>query len=233
MAPFENCEAAALSRPLSPHLDDATSDGTEVSHESRNRQSQNNGCVWALVRLICRPCACVCSVVGRWAAPASYWRSNDMDDPLLETRSLPQEQSSVERPSHKLRPERLPTMPQPRAPKAREFPPLAPATADELEMLPGSDLQAAIAMSLQAAGLGAPPEAPECVICLEEFDGLHPRLPTLCQCGLSRAAFHAGCLRAWVAKQGVSECPTCNTELFWEEPSPVPAEPTMPLAELV
>ena len=114
-----------------------------------------------------------------------------------------------------------------------EAPPLAPATADELEMLPGSDLQAAIALSLQVAGLGAAPEEPECVICLEEFSGRAPRLPTLCQCGESRAAFHAHCLRAWVATQGGSACPTCNTELFWEEPEPVAAAPTMPLAELV
>jgi len=84
--------------------------------------------------------------------------------------------------------------------------------------LPGSNFQKAIAMSLQAQGLGATPTEPECVICLDLFDRTNPRIPTLCQCGIWRVNFHHSCLLEWIAQRGEATCPSCDTTLFYEEP---------------
>jgi hypothetical protein len=111
------------------------------------------------------------------------------------------------------------------------------------EILPGSELQKAIALSLQvlnfhnqlvrslslsvsrhlcfhstqAQGLGITPVEPECVICLETFSRSNPRLPTLCNCGVGRVNFHHSCLLEWIVQHGESTCPSCDTTLYYEE----------------
>lgn len=97
---------------------------------------------------------------------------------------------------------------------------------EEDENYPGSDLQNAIALSLQASGLGITPDEPECVICLDVFDATNPQLPTLCQCGVGKVNFHHACLKKWIGQNGGSTCPSCSTTLFYEELEPVVATPS-------
>mmetsp|Transcript_29696 Transcript_29696/g.34962 ORF Transcript_29696/g.34962 Transcript_29696/m.34962 type:complete len:240 (-) Transcript_29696:198-917(-) len=91
---------------------------------------------------------------------------------------------------------------------------------------PGSDLQNAIALSLQVQGLGGEPLEPECVICLDGFDPTNPRLPTLCECGIGKVNFHHNCLKKWISQNGACTCPSCYTTLYYEELDPVIASPS-------
>ena len=106
-------------------------------------------------------------------------------------------------------------------------------------VVPGSELQRAIAMSLGApahaaevrdagaeAGESDPrctqsrspsssPSPRECVICMEEFDSSNPEINTLCKCGVNRAHWHLMCLMQWLEKD--TNCPICREPIFYEE----------------
>ena len=106
-------------------------------------------------------------------------------------------------------------------------------------VVPGSELQRAIAMSLGApahaaevrdagaeAGESDPrctqsrspsssPSPHECVICMEEFDSSNPEINTLCKCGVNRAHWHLMCLMQWLEKD--TNCPICREPIFYEE----------------
>ncbi len=97
--------------------------------------------------------------------------------------------------------------------------PTPPRVYDESENVPGSDLQAAIALSLQLAGIRGEPTSPECVICLDDFTDENPRMPTICSCGIGLAGFHKQCLKRWLAKRGACVCPSCDQPIFFEENS--------------
>lgn len=85
------------------------------------------------------------------------------------------------------------------------------------EYMPGSEMQAAIALSLRLAGIGGEPKTPECVICLDVFSEENPRLPTICSCGFDKSNFHKACLKRWMTKRGSCVCPSCYDELFFED----------------
>jgi len=88
---------------------------------------------------------------------------------------------------------------------------------------PGSELQAAIAMSLKPLNSDDEDGAVstdvddviECVVCMEEFTKENPSVRTLCGCGENRSLFHLGCLYEWLDRQ--PNCPTCRQEIFFEE----------------
>lgn len=82
-------------------------------------------------------------------------------------------------------------------------------------VLPGSELQQAIALSLRAEGVSSQPLELECVICMEPFDASNPRMPVLCQCGVNKTCFHYPCLLTWTERN--DHCPTCRGPLFYEE----------------
>ena len=127
---------------------------------------------------------------------------------------------------------------------------LAQAAQDEAEkqaeegaefVVPGSELQRAIAMSLGASAhvadghnsgtetdgndplcvnsrslSSSPSPSPrECIICMEEFDSNNPEINTLCKCGINRAHWHLMCLMQWLEKD--SNCPVCREPIFYEE----------------
>ena len=125
---------------------------------------------------------------------------------------------------------------------------LAQAAQDEAEnqaeegaefVVPGSELQRAIAMSLGASAhvadghnsgtetdgndplcvnsrsLSSSPSPRECIICMEEFDSNNPEINTLCKCGINRAHWHLMCLMQWLEKD--STCPVCREPIFYEE----------------
>lgn len=87
-------------------------------------------------------------------------------------------------------------------------------------VLPGSELQQAIALSLRAEGVCPQPLELECVICMEPFDASNPRMPVLCQCGINKTCFHYPCLLTWTERN--DHCPACRGPLFYEE---TPADP--------
>jgi len=79
-------------------------------------------------------------------------------------------------------------------------------------ILPGSDLQAAIALSLSGVKVDG---VEECVICMGEFDHQNPQMLSLCDCGMNKTLFHYQCLLEWMSKD--RNCPSCRSELLWEE----------------
>jgi hypothetical protein len=82
-------------------------------------------------------------------------------------------------------------------------------------VLPGSALQAALALSMQDV-VGKPgTEGDECVICMDTFTAEDPKMLTLCNCGMNKTNFHYSCLLQWTSKS--STCPSCRHELLWEE----------------
>jgi len=83
-------------------------------------------------------------------------------------------------------------------------------------IMPGSEVQASIARSLQAIGIRAVPDEPECVICLEPFNAENPIMPTLCDCGVNQTCFHYACLLSW--REKAQDCPACRATLYYEEP---------------
>jgi hypothetical protein len=85
-------------------------------------------------------------------------------------------------------------------------------------VVPGSELQKAIAMSMGGqADLGgsASPKVPECVLCFGEFNEENPEMRTLCRCGINRAHWHFACLLTWMEKD--ENCPVCREPLYYEE----------------
>ena len=80
-------------------------------------------------------------------------------------------------------------------------------------ILPGSDLQQAIALSMEGTKLQ--PGISECVICMDVFDEFNPIMLTLCGCGMNKTQFHYNCLLEWISKD--TNCPACRDELLWEE----------------
>ena len=125
---------------------------------------------------------------------------------------------------------------------------LAQAAQDEAEkqaeqgaefVVPGSELQRAIAMSLgssvhvadghksgtetdendplcvKSRSLSSSPSPRECIICMEEFDSNNPEINTLCKCGVNRAHWHLMCLMQWLEKD--NNCPVCREPIFYEE----------------
>ena len=83
---------------------------------------------------------------------------------------------------------------------------------------PGSDLQAAIALSLQDSSVAAAPIEPECVICMDPFDDDNPEMRTLCACGENRTRFHYPCLLLYLTRpESNQSCPTCRSQLYYEE----------------
>jgi hypothetical protein len=86
-------------------------------------------------------------------------------------------------------------------------------------VVPGSELQQAIAMSMAGEASGAAatasPRVPECVLCFGEFDDDNPEMRTLCRCGVNRAHWHFACLLTWMEKD--ENCPVCREPLYYEE----------------
>lgn len=82
-------------------------------------------------------------------------------------------------------------------------------------VMPGSDLQKQMMMSLQKQGYHGESEEDECVICMEGFDETNPRMPTLCGCGENKTYFHLPCLYHWIEQS--RECPSCRKNLTWQE----------------
>lgn len=93
--------------------------------------------------------------------------------------------------------------------------------ADENFVEPGSELQAAIAMSMKPLeddgedGSNEIDDLVECVVCMDEFTKENPSVRTLCGCGENKSLFHLGCLYEWLDRQ--PNCPTCRQEIFFEE----------------
>lgn len=93
---------------------------------------------------------------------------------------------------------------------------------DEEQVLPGSDLQAAIALSMGAEieyddngkmrilSSSFDFTEKECVICMEAFDE-NPMVKTKCACGENKTLFHKECLHAWLKKSAA--CPVCKQKL--------------------
>ena len=76
-------------------------------------------------------------------------------------------------------------------------------------VLPGSELQRAIALSMESSKLVT--GVVECVICMENFDPQNPQMLTLCGCGMNKTLFHYQCLLEWLSKD--PSCPACRNEL--------------------
>eukprot|EP00591_Stephanopyxis_turris_P010186 CAMPEP_0195515418 /NCGR_PEP_ID=MMETSP0794_2-20130614/6487_1 /TAXON_ID=515487 /ORGANISM="Stephanopyxis turris, Strain CCMP 815" /LENGTH=272 /DNA_ID=CAMNT_0040643829 /DNA_START=151 /DNA_END=966 /DNA_ORIENTATION=- len=91
-----------------------------------------------------------------------------------------------------------------------------PCIASNEIVLPGSDLQKAMALKMSEAmkkqqddssskvttddgdtNRTSGEEIDECVICMEEFTSSNPRMPTLCGCGANKTHFHLPCLYQW------------------------------------
>ena len=89
-----------------------------------------------------------------------------------------------------------------------------PTILSEHVVLPGSELQAQMAMAM-AAKLEAHDHDDECVICMDGFDPTNPRMPTLCGCGENKTYFHLPCLYQWIEQS--RNCPSCAKRLRWEE----------------
>ena len=83
--------------------------------------------------------------------------------------------------------------------------------------MPGSDTQKKMAQALCKSTTNEyiDQSEDECVICLDTFSYENPRMPTMCGCGENNASFHLPCLYQWMEKD--KNCPTCRTELKWEE----------------
>mmetsp|Transcript_6839 Transcript_6839/g.14761 ORF Transcript_6839/g.14761 Transcript_6839/m.14761 type:complete len:234 (-) Transcript_6839:375-1076(-) len=93
-----------------------------------------------------------------------------------------------------------------------------PQLAYDEVVLPGSELQAAMASRMAATvaeGKCDDSDEEECVLCMEGFDETNPRMPTRCGCGENQTFFHLPCLIQWIEKDG--NCPTCREPLEYEE----------------
>ncbi|TYZ69210.1 hypothetical protein PybrP1_011921 [[Pythium] brassicae (nom. inval.)] len=55
----------------------------------------------------------------------------------------------------------------------------------------------------------------ECVMCLDTFSSLNPKVRTLCNCGMNRTNFHMSCLLEW--KNRAAKCPVCREYLYYED----------------
>nr|CCA19920.1 conserved hypothetical protein [Albugo laibachii Nc14] len=55
----------------------------------------------------------------------------------------------------------------------------------------------------------------ECIMCLDTFSEVNPKLRTLCNCGMNRTNFHLSCLIEWM--QHDPTCPICRTFLYYED----------------
>lgn len=82
-------------------------------------------------------------------------------------------------------------------------------------VMPGSQLQKMMSMSLRNQGYAGESEEDECVICMEGFDETNPRMPTLCGCGANKTYFHLPCLYHWIEQS--RDCPACRKKLTWQE----------------
>lgn len=89
-----------------------------------------------------------------------------------------------------------------------------PTILSEQVVLPGSELQAKMALAMSAK-LEVHDHDDECVICMDGFDPTNPRMPTLCGCGENKTYFHLPCLYQWIEQS--RNCPSCAKRLRWEE----------------
>jgi len=80
-------------------------------------------------------------------------------------------------------------------------------------VMPGSDLQNAMALSMKDEIHQEPGD--ECVICMDGFTTENPRMPTLCKCGENKTYFHLPCLYQWIEKS--KNCPSCAERITWQE----------------
>lgn len=55
----------------------------------------------------------------------------------------------------------------------------------------------------------------ECVMCLDTFSAVNPKVRTLCNCGMNRTNFHMSCLLEW--KNRDAKCPVCREYLYYED----------------
>ena len=71
------------------------------------------------------------------------------------------------------------------------------------------------ALAASASAAATTTSEPECLVCLEPFSATRVSANSLCACGVNRYKIHVDCLGKWRP----TTCPTCDEELFWEEPT--------------